>query len=146
MMRMPTWIVACMAGSCVTWLVPGCTDPAGSDWVNVALPAGSACVAGSDCVSGICFPENDGIKSTGWTDGMCVEPCVQGKCPEGLACSVLGGSPWCLPTCGETAPCRDGYVCNTGVDACLPDCRLGWDCGEGFACSDTGICEFDWPT
>ena len=42
------------------------------------------------------------------------------------------------PSC--QAGCREGYLCETDINACLPDCRTGWACADGFTCGADGHC------
>lgn len=104
------------------------------------------CDQPSDCAVGTCFPPLKEGAPTGWSGGMCVEPCgANGACFEGFGCTLLDGQPWCLPACAGVADCRTGYVCNPESRVCLPDCNLGWDCGEALTCMPDGLCRMDWP-
>lgn len=117
-----------------------CRVPSG-----VAAPLGSACASGAGCESGICFEATDGGVQTGWKDGTCAAPCGSTACGGAQGCVVLDGGSWCLPPC-VTGGCRDGYVCSTDLDICLPDCRQGWSCGGAFTCGDDGQCRIELPT
>ena len=100
---------------------------------------GAPCASDARCDSGVCFESTDDDGPTGWTDGMCTEPCTE-NCPG--KCVVIDSTAWCLPACEDSASCRSGYLCDDS-GACLPDCRLGWDCGDGYVCGDDGRCEVD---
>ncbi len=135
--------------------VPHCDQagcPAGLDCggdgqcaVSTRTPLGGPCIADLDCATGICFAPLDGDTFTGWHGGTCAVACSGGLCPEGGACVVLDGAAWCVAACDAEAACREGYVCQPELGACLPDCTLGWDCGEGYLCDADGTCRHDWP-
>ncbi len=109
---------------------------------KVLVPPGAPCEAHNDCMTGYCIaPTLDG-KPTGWTDGICSMPCSTDGCDGPFQCVVLDATPVCLPSCTESAQCRDGYLCNPEIGACLPDCRSGWTCGTGYQCGQDGLCTF----
>jgi hypothetical protein len=104
-------------------------------------PNGAPCVDHRLCDSGLCLLERLNGAATGWTDGMCSERCA-GACGPLEACVYLDSAAFCLPSCeAASEPCRDGYVCQPQLSACLPDCRLGWDCGLYLTCAaEDGLC------
>lgn len=88
------------------------------------LPLASACIAGSDCLSGFC---SDGV--------CCNEACAAGPCD---ACSVAAGGQ-------ESGICSilNGKMCNDG-DGCTvgETCQMGV-CGGGkaIACDAAPVCK-----
>ena len=104
-----------------------------------AAPLGDPCTGPLDCASGLCLAESGIDGSTGWTGGACTEPCSGGECPSGATCVGLSGQALCLPACGDSAACREGYVCST-LGVCLPDCHNGFSCGAGYSCGGDGLC------
>lgn len=109
-------------------------------------PMGAACVDAFDCLSMLCLtPEDEAGEPTGWTDGLCTQPCLDGDCGLEGVCTRLGEHLFCVPACDGLASCRAGYVCNDTLHGCLPDCRAGWTCAEGFECADSGQCTLRLP-
>lgn len=109
-------------------------------------PGGEPCALHVQCESDLCTPATFGGRSTGFSGGMCTQPCD----PDGLPCLDVGfqcvpfstGS-LCLPECSGVDDCREGYVC-AGVGAaravCFPDCRSGFACQTGLCDAATGQC------
>ncbi|MCU0661031.1 MAG: hypothetical protein MUC50_01745 [Myxococcota bacterium] len=99
---------------------------------------GAACTQSAQCSSGLCMPEQPTSEGIAWQDGSCTQAC--GDCPAGSICATAGPSRLCLPQCGSDSDCRDGYVCDFNVAACLPDCRVGFPCPLNTMCSGRGSC------
>lgn len=104
---------------------------------------GAECQWGAQCSSGTCLVERLAGAPTGWKDGMCATLCPGGSCAEGENCTNLGDGLYCLPACESDDSCRDGYVCDDRVGACLPHCKTA-GCPEGMVCDGEGLCQFDW--
>ena len=110
-----------------------CTDSA-------ALGAnGSACTEKSECSSGLCLLQEEYGAATGWTGGVCTASCAGSTCGNGV-CVALESSSYCLGACQRASDCRQGYVCDTVVGACLPDCQKGFWCGSKLTCQKDGTC------
>ncbi len=113
-------------------------------------PVGSGCGVDSDCADGWCLEEVDPqMGPTGWVGGSCSMPCGAGiGCSAGTACVVLEAAGWCLPPCGAMGQpeCREGYVCDPYLHACLPNCaNEGWSCGMQYTCRSDGVCGTPFP-
>ncbi|MEE9384622.1 MAG: hypothetical protein V3V08_14555 [Nannocystaceae bacterium] len=117
-----------------------CVDPGWEDpgTTKAVAPLGEPRRLANDCESDLCIPQQDTDTGITWSEGMCIEPC--GECPDDFYCTSLGELSYCLPDCDDNNDCRDGYVCNPIIRACVPDCRIGFDCGD-YACNDAGACE-----
>lgn len=131
----------CGTGRC---LCTGVCAPVGNPLSSI----GSACRFNSDCSTGaFCIPATINGAGTGWASGYCASPCGGGQscllCPGGSTCVVSGaeGQSYCLATCSDQLPCRDGYACiargNTSV--CMPGCTKDEECAVGLQCS-RGAC------
>lgn len=105
---------------------------------------GAPCTDDQGCGTDWCIAAEDANGPTGWTDGMCTQPCPDAVCPDGFGCLLLDEKAWCLPAC-EGVGCREGYVCQPDTNLCLPDCNQGWECGQGYVCAPDGICKYQWP-
>jgi endo-1,4-beta-D-glucanase Y len=118
---------------------------------------GRACVAGSDCLSGVCTTGicraascTDGLRNGSETDvdcgGTCAADCANGRaCAAGSDC--LSGV--CTTGICRAASCTDGLRngSETDVDCggtCAADCANGRACAAGSDCLSgvctTGIC------
>ncbi len=110
---------------------------------NVAV--GGPCRLDESCVTGVCLRESGQGELRQWQGGYCSGNCAgqDRACPSGDCLRLEDGRSYCVSHCTENADCRrDGYVCATAVEACLPDCRLGWSCGSTLSCdAQTGTCE-----
>ncbi len=108
------------------------------------LPTGSACTAGSQCVSGICLSDTGG--STG---AVCRQLCT-GKftCPSGFACvPQSNGKQACLPGSDKMPPgsaCTGPEQCATGP-CVLADgqqyCSKSCDLGDAASCPCGMVCQ-----
>jgi hypothetical protein len=105
---------------------------------------GAACDADRSCTTGVCIGEKS---TSGWAGGYCSGNCAASDCPQGGRCLLLAdGFSYCVAECDSQEDCRSGYVCSTGVSACLPDCRQGWSCGGKLTCDPaTGTCTLPAP-
>ena len=104
---------------------------------------GAPCAFNVDCQSTLCTPQQTTSTGTEWQGGSCTQACDgSASCPSPAACIAFdNGSAYCVASCPDASPCRQGYVCSGAVAACLPDCRLGWSCGSSFTCdADSGEC------
>ncbi len=106
---------------------------------------GAACDGDNACTSGFCieaFDASNGGAATGWIDGLCTAQCsATAACAASSTCVTLADGGYCLPACGpEGGTCRQGYVCNATVGACMPDCRQGFSCGGTLVCGPEGRC------
>lgn len=109
---------------------------------NVAV--GGPCRLDESCVTGVCLRESGQEERRQWQGGYCSGNCAgqDRACPSGGCLRLEDGKSYCVSHCTQNADCRDGYVCATTVEACLPDCRLGWSCGSTLSCdAHTGTCE-----
>lgn len=114
-------------------LLCGCADPGG------LTANGGACSSKADCASGLCVLASEFGKSTGWEGGLCTASCADTTCSDGV-CVALESTSYCLGACTRTSDCRQGYVCDSLVGACLPDCQKGFSCGTKLACQTDGTC------
>ena len=115
------------------------------------LPVGAPCAENSECAGNMCIPQEDAGAATGWKDGMCTVPCgpppggegAVPPCPPETGCVVRGDIATCLPICfgpPDGDMCREGYVCDPNLHACVPDCRNGFACAPQLFCSPMGFC------
>ena len=119
---------------------------------------GESCVAGSDCVSGVCVDDvPNGYCSTSCERGCpegwhCRgEQCVRGRRQDGEACLVPEDcrsgecvvrerGAICISACDEEGACDEGFRCVEGL--CEPgDGRVGATCDEHDGCDDGLVCE-----
>jgi hypothetical protein len=117
------------------------TDEGGNNGTDVGMDAeiGAPCLGSSQCLSGMCLPEQQTVGGIAWQGGMCTQSCTS-SCPPDSVCALAGANWYCLPRCLSDAGCREGYVCDWSVDACVPDCRIGFPCPSGLMCSGRGVC------
>lgn len=111
-----------------------------------ARPGGAPCAVDVQCADGLCTPATLGGHPTGFSGGMCTQPCAAGglACQDvGFQCVPMATGSLCLPECDEADDCREGYVCadvGTSSTVCLPDCRRGFACLTGLCDAATGQC------
>lgn len=120
-------------------VLQGCSDDqsapavvdAGVDAADVAdeadmgaplLPDGAACAEGAECEGGVCLSEEDGYPGGHCTRWGCAQ---DGVCSEDAHCAFVDAERTesaCFASCGDVAPCRDGYSCETfgELSFCLP--------------------------
>lgn len=97
----------------------------------------------SDCQPGGCGAS--GVCLTVFQDGTkgCLASCDSSadcRDDEGYSCQAFQETGVCLPGCGETSTCPEGYACGAGE--CVPACTAD-SCGPGLICGDTGLCVID---
>jgi hypothetical protein len=140
---------ACAQGSQLTGAggggVGGTTSPAGSTTGTGMMEAGppgtigSPCATDADCVQGTCTPIGPA--------SYCSTPCPP-ACPYGSYCSVIDGSPICVPDFyQECDKCNGAADCKLPSDNCLQaplgdkfcarDCSVDGVCPNGFTCEDS---------
>lgn len=106
------------------------------------IAVGGPCKLDESCVTGVCLRESRQREQRQWQGGYCSGNCAKEECPSGSCLRLEDGRSYCVSSCSNAADCRDGYVCSTSVEACLPDCRLGWSCGSTLTCNaETGMCD-----
>lgn len=147
-MRMHTRsLCAWMLAAISAWLLAACFTTESTQPLDVqpqSQQLGAGCEWNVECTTDLCIPEVVYASATGWPGGVCTQSCSEASCPEGGVCVRLADGGYCMASCApEQGDCRDGYVCHTGLLACLPDCRQGWDCGDGFRCGHNGQCQLD---
>jgi len=79
---------------------------------------GDACKSNADCPSGLtCTSE-----AFGYPGGYCTAACADASaCGANGACTPIGSTKVCTPTCSRTAQCRQEYgCCATLADTCVP--------------------------
>ena len=79
---------------------------------------GDACKSNADCPSGLtCTSE-----AFGYPGGYCTAACADASaCGANGACTPIGSTKVCTPTCSRDAQCRQGYgCCATLADTCVP--------------------------
>ncbi|MBX5484258.1 MAG: hypothetical protein IRZ16_20735 [Myxococcaceae bacterium] len=110
-------------------------------------PIGAACVANSQCQSGLC-------RVLGFSGGYCTQSCQSSAdCPAGSVCGAdpsdaTGATKMCFSSCaqaGTSGGCRTDYVCErrgmTGsVPGCRPACVSPTTCGAASTCDSRGFC------
>jgi len=117
-----------------------------------------------------CYSEMYGGSWTGFVKGYCMSTgCTPGSCEagavcvaifqdggtgcmtncassadcrddHGYACMDFDGTGICLPGCGETSTCPNGYGCDAVAGECVPACT-DTSCGPNKVCADSGVCE-----
>jgi hypothetical protein len=93
--------------------------------------------------SGVGAPCGDGVGMcqeplqcfADFASGYCTTDCSVDPCPDGSACTPVGGASLCMRACSVPGDCRAEYQCFNAV--CVPRCTSDPDCGSvGFQCID----------
>ncbi|MEM1349049.1 MAG: hypothetical protein AAGI01_10870 [Myxococcota bacterium] len=109
----------CFEGDCRDDL---CSSKADCQASQVCAGTPSVCAAPPSTCSG--DEECPGTTRCKFPEGVCVEPCTQGSCPEGFYCNVM----FCSALCADISSCGLGEVCSQGR------CQLRRDCSNQPGC------------